>query len=90
MQDVMETFAKCIELNIGINALTAHNIETLNRIIIDNAGEKSLEVLIFDPENPKINVRMPRRAKRGIKITRESLDAFKALPFLRMALKTGA
>jgi hypothetical protein len=47
-------------------------------------------VLIFDPENPKINVRMPRRAKRGIKITRESLDAFKALPFLRMALKTGA
>jgi DNA polymerase-3 subunit alpha len=90
MQDVMETFAKCIELNIGINALTTHNIETLNRIIIDNAGEKSLEVLIFDPENPKINVRMPRRAKRGIKITRESLDAFKALPFLRMALKTGA
>jgi DNA polymerase-3 subunit alpha len=90
MQDVMENFAKCIELNIGINALTVHNIDLLNRIIIDNAGEKSLEVLIFDPENPKINVRMPRRAKKGIKITRESLDAFKALSFLRMSLKTGA
>lgn len=90
MQDVMESFAKSIELNIGINALTAQNIDTLNRIISDNAGEKSLEVLIFDPENPKINVRMPRRAKKGITITRKSLDAFKSLPFLRMALKTGA
>ena len=90
MQDVMETFAKSIELNIGINALTAQNIDTLNRIITDNAGEKSLEVLIFDPENPKINVRMPRRAKKGVNITRESLDAFKSLPFLKMALKTGA
>lgn len=90
IQDVLDKHGKGIELQIPIQAVNPQNIESINKLITEHQGDKSLEVLIFDADNPKINVRMPRRSKGGIVLHKQSLDAFKNLTFARMKLKADA
>ncbi len=90
IQDVLEKHGKGIELQIPVQALNAENIESINNLITEHQGDKSLELLVFDHENPKVNVRMPRRSKGGIALHKKSLDDFKALSFAKMRLKADA
>ena len=41
--------------------------------------------MIFDPEKPKVNVKMPRRSS-GVEISRELLDVLNETPFVKMQL----
>lgn len=90
LQDALSQFARSVELQIALNEVKTQSIEALNQIIDKYPGEKSLEVLIFDPEKPKINVRLPRRAKTGLELNKHSLDELAALPFAKMTLKSKA
>ena len=87
IQDVLERHARGVELQLAVQSVNPENIEAINAIINEYQGEKSLNLLIFDAENPKINLRMPRRSKAGIALHKQSLDALKALAFARMQLK---
>jgi DNA polymerase-3 subunit alpha len=87
IQDTLDRHAKGVELQVAVQALNPQNIEAINIIINEYKGEKSLEFVIYDAENSKINLRMPRRGKAGISLNKQSLDALKSLPFARMSLK---
>lgn len=87
IQDALDRHAKGVEIQLPVQSVSLENIETINRIIKEHQGEKSVNFVVYDEENPKINLRMPRRAKGGISLNKQSLDAFKALSFARMKLK---
>lgn len=87
IQDALDRHAKGIELQLPVQAVSPENIDTINKIIAEYQGEKQVNFVVYDAENPKINLRMPRRSKGGISLNKQSLDAFKALPFARMQLK---
>jgi DNA polymerase-3 subunit alpha len=90
LQDALEQFGKALELRIPIDEVTPQNIELLNRLIDEHRGDKRLEVLIFDPDKRKINVKMGSRSGGGLALTKNSLDGFKSLGFARMALKAAS
>lgn len=87
IQDALDRHAKGVELRLAVQDVNPQNIEAINRLIKEHQGEKALNLIVFDAENPKINLRMPRRSKAGISLNKQSLDAFKALRFARMQLK---
>lgn len=88
IQDALDRHAKGVELQLAVQDVSPENIESINRLISQFQGEKALNLVVFDAENPKINLRMPRRSKAGISLNKDSLDAFKALKFARMQLKS--
>jgi DNA polymerase-3 subunit alpha len=88
IQDALDRHAKGIELQLPVQAVSPENIETINKIIAEYKGEKQVNFLVYDGDNPKINLRMPRRGKGGITLNKQSLDAFKGLSFARMQLKS--
>ncbi len=87
IQDALDRHAKGVELQVAIQDLSPENIEAINSLINEYQGEKSLNLVVYDAENPKINLRMPRRSKAGVSLSKQSLDAFKELNFVRMQLK---
>ncbi|MCR9153331.1 MAG: DNA polymerase III subunit alpha [Bacteroidetes bacterium] len=88
IQDALDRHARGIELQLAVQDVSPENIESIDRLINEYQGEKAMNLVVFDADNPKINLRMPRRSKAGVSLTKDSLDAFKQLPFARMQLKT--
>ncbi|MAN03222.1 MAG: DNA polymerase III subunit alpha [Owenweeksia sp.] len=85
LQDVMEQMGQSVSLTIALNDVTRENIEVINDIVEKHKGKKRLNLMIFDPEKPKVNVKMPRRSS-GVEISRELLDVLNETPFVKMQL----
>ncbi len=85
LQDVMEQMGQSVSLTIALNDVTKDNIELINGIVEKHKGKKRLNLMIFDPEKPKVNVKMPRRSS-GVEISRELLDTLNETPFVKMQL----
>ncbi|HAD96353.1 MAG TPA: DNA polymerase III subunit alpha, partial [Cryomorphaceae bacterium] len=81
LQDVMEQMGQSVSLTIALNDVTRENIEVINDIVEKHKGKKRLNLMIFDPEKPKVNVKMPRRSS-GVEISRELLDVLNETPFV--------
>lgn len=85
LQDVMEELSQSVSLTIALNDVTQENIEVINDIVEKHKGKKRLNLMIFDPEKPKVNVKMPRRSS-GVEISKELLDILNETPFVKMQL----
>lgn len=89
MQDAMTKFGKGLELQIALQDLQPPQIEKLHQLIGAHPGEKAIDILVYDREDPKINLRMPSRQRKKISLDKDCLDSFQQLPFARMKLKAG-
>lgn len=89
LQDVMENSSQGISLELPIEAVNPENIEAINAIIAKYRGKKRLELQIFDPSKPRVNVKMPMKGQ-GVSINKNALDEFKALNFARFKLQASA
>lgn len=89
LQDVMENSSQGISLELPIEAVNPENIEAINTIIAKYRGKKRLELQIFDPSKPRVNVKMPMKGQ-GVSINKNALDEFKALNFARFKLQASA
>ena len=58
---------------------------SINELFEKYRGAKRLNLLIFDPEKPKVNVRMPSRGS-GISINKELLDELSSRDYMKIAL----
>ncbi len=85
LPDVMESEGKSVGIQIGLGDVTPDNIDDLNGIVEKYKGPKRINLMIFDPEKPKVNVRMPRR-NGGVLISKELLDELSSRDYMQVAL----
>ena len=85
LPDVMESESKSVAIKMPLTNVTPENIEDLNGLFERYKGTKRLNLLIFDPEKPKVNVRMPSRGS-GILINKELLDELSSRDYMKIAL----
>jgi DNA polymerase-3 subunit alpha len=88
LPDVLEAQSKGLKLTLPLTEVTKYHIDTLDALIAKHSGTKSLELRIFDPDKKRVTVDMPVKAGKGLRISRESLNDFKALGFAKMSLLT--
>lgn len=86
MQDVLENQSKGLHLKMPITEVSAQNIDQIDLLIGKYKGKKRFELCIFDPENRRVKVDMPRLRGHGLNITKEALDEFMALEFAEAKL----
>ena len=87
LQDVMENQVKSMQLYMSLIDVNPENIEEINALVEEYKGSKPLNFMIFDPENQKVNVRMPGRSG-SIRITGEVLKKFGSLDFVKLSLNS--
>lgn len=88
MQDVLEQQLRGLILKMRIDRLESSHIDSIDALIAKYRGKKPIEVRVFDNENSRISVAMPGKVKQGVELNKESLDAFHALDFAKVQLKT--
>lgn len=72
LQDVMETLAKKLTINIDINEVAEARVQEIKTILDQHVGDGKLHFQVFEPKE-KLYVRMPSK-KQKVKITQELLD----------------
>lgn len=85
MQDAMEQLCNSLSLTIALDDVIPNNIDLINDLVENNKGNKRINFMIFDPEKPKVHVKMPSR-NNGVDVNKEFLDALKEHSFLKMQL----
>ena len=72
LQDVMDTYAKKLTINIDINEIAEARVHEIKMILDQHIGEDKLHFQVFEPKE-KLYVRMPSK-KQKVKISQELLD----------------
>ena len=72
LQDVMETMAKKLSIQLHINDLKEERIKTLKELLHLHKGNHTLHFVVYDNEE-QIKLQMPSR-KQKVKISQELLD----------------
>ncbi len=85
LPDVMEDMSKSVMVQMPLSEVSPENIEDINQLVEKHKGTKRLNLMIFDPAKPKVNVRMPRRGG-GIRICKELLDELASRDYLQISL----
>ena len=85
LQDAMEQLCNSVSITIALDDVIPDNIELVNDLVENNKGNKSINFLIFDPEKPKVHIKMPSR-NNGVEVNKGFLDALKEHSFLKMQL----
>ncbi len=85
LQDVMEKEGRSISIRISLSDINPESIEEINQLIEKYKGNKRMNLTIFDPEKPEVNVCMSRRS-RGVKIGKSLLDDLEEKDFLQYSL----
>tara|TARA_R110002051_G_scaffold10175_11_gene38893 strand:- start:102798 stop:107180 length:4383 start_codon:yes stop_codon:yes gene_type:complete len=73
LQDVMESNAKKLTINIDIKEVAAARVNTIKDILDQHKGDVKLHFQVFEPTE-KLYVRMPSN-KQKVRISQELLDA---------------
>tara|TARA_R110002096_G_scaffold436050_1_gene666171 strand:+ start:111871 stop:116163 length:4293 start_codon:yes stop_codon:yes gene_type:complete len=85
LQDAMEQLCNSVSITIALDDVIPDNIELVNDLVENNKGNKRINFLIFDPEKPKVHIKMPSR-NNGVEVNKGFLDALKEHSFLKMQL----
>lgn len=85
LPDVMEEMGKSVMLQLPLNEVKPEVIDDINALVEKYKGSKRLNLMIFDPEKPKVHVRMPRKG-HGIHITSELLDELNTRDYWKVTL----
>ncbi|WP_299763907.1 DNA polymerase III subunit alpha [uncultured Dokdonia sp.] len=73
LQDVMDTYAKKLTINIDINEIAEARVHEIKTILDQHKGDNKLHFQVFEPKE-KLYVRMPSK-KQKVNITQALLDA---------------
>ncbi|GGG16671.1 DNA-directed DNA polymerase [Dokdonia pacifica] len=73
LQDVMDTYAKKLTINIDINEIAEARVQEIKTILDQHKGDNKLHFQVFEPKE-KLYVRMPSK-KQKVNITQDLLDA---------------
>ncbi|PTX63773.1 DNA polymerase III alpha subunit [Kordia periserrulae] len=73
LQDVMETAAKKLTIQLDVNELKEETLNCINDIISTHKGDKALHFTLYEA-NEKIKLKAPSKKKK-VNITQELLDA---------------
>ena len=73
LQDVMETTARKLTIQLDVNKLKEQNLDFISEILETHKGEKSLHFTLYEAKE-KIKLQAPSK-KRKVSITQELLDA---------------
>ena len=73
LQDVMDTYAKKLTINIDINEIAEARVQEIKTILDQHKGDNKLHFQVFEPKE-KLYVRMPSK-KQKVKISQDLLDA---------------
>ena len=76
LQDVMESHAKKLTINIDINEIEEARVAAIKEILDGHKGDVKLHFQVFEPKE-KLYVRMPSKRQK-VRITQELLDVLEA------------
>ncbi len=76
LQDVMESNAKKLTINIDINEIAEARVEEIKMLLDQHVGDVKLHFQVFEPSE-KIYVKMPSKRQK-VKMSQELLDALEA------------
>lgn len=85
LQDVMETQSQSLSVTMSLDEVVPKNIDSINELVENHRGSKRFNLLIFDPEKPKVSVKMPRRSS-GVRISTELLQELEERSYLQFQL----